>query len=154
LRRGGGVDVCRRDPKKSSILQLLTQREHSVGELSTLVGLSQSALSQHLSRLRRGRLVETRRDAQTIYYSSTSPAVAELLSTLEAIFPAITSQKTQPDAGSAESNLQPMFPASLAGPHNIQYQEFFVTRHQSRPWRANATRFPPAWLVPSCLQAP
>lgn len=89
------------NPKRLSILQLLTEREHSVGELSILVGLSQSALSQHLSRLRRGRLVETRRDAQTIYYSSTSTAVAKLLSTLEAIFPAITSPKARPDTGRA-----------------------------------------------------
>jgi DNA-binding transcriptional ArsR family regulator len=89
------------NPKRLSILQLLNQREHSVGELSILVGLSQSALSQHLSRLRRGRLFEMRRDAQTIYYSSTSPAVAKLLSTLEAIFPAITSQKVRPDVGRA-----------------------------------------------------
>ncbi|WP_320203504.1 ArsR/SmtB family transcription factor [Agrobacterium rosae] len=89
------------NPKRLSILQLLTQREHSVGELTILVGLSQSALSQHLSKLRRSRLVETRRDAQTIYYSSTSPAVSKLLSTLEAIFPAITRPEARPDAGLA-----------------------------------------------------
>ncbi|NSZ76854.1 metalloregulator ArsR/SmtB family transcription factor (plasmid) [Agrobacterium tumefaciens] len=87
------------NPKRLSILQLLTKREHSVGELSILVGLSQSALSQHLSKLRRGRWVETRRDAQTIYYSSTSPAVAKLLSTLEGIFPAIASAMARPDVG-------------------------------------------------------
>lgn len=87
------------NPKRLSILQLLTQREHSVGELSILIGLRQSALSQHLSRLRRGRLVETRRDAQTIYYSSTSPAVSKLLSTLEGIFPAIVSAAAGPDVG-------------------------------------------------------
>lgn len=87
--------------KRLSVLELLTQMEHSVGELSTLVGLRQSALSQHLSRLRRGRLFETRRDAQTIYYSSRSPAVATLLSTLEAILPVITSQKVRPDVGRA-----------------------------------------------------
>lgn len=87
------------NPKRLSILKLLTQREHSVGELSLRVGLSQSALSQHLSRPRRGRLVETRRDAQTIYYSSSSPDVAKLLSTLEGIFPAIASATARPDVG-------------------------------------------------------
>ncbi|RYD21850.1 MAG: transcriptional regulator [Spirochaetia bacterium] len=84
------------NPERLSILQLLTQREHSVGELSILVGLSQSALSQHLSRLRRGRLVETRRDAQTIYYSSASPAVSKLLSTLEAIFSRSPARRRDP----------------------------------------------------------
>ena len=49
------------------ILCQLVEGEKSVGELVRLVGLSQSALSQHLARLRRDSLVCTRRDAQTIY---------------------------------------------------------------------------------------
>ena len=49
------------------ILCQLVPGEKSVGELVRLVGLSQSALSQHLARLRRDNLVRTRRDAQTIY---------------------------------------------------------------------------------------
>ena len=72
--------------KRLSTLRLLIEREYSVGELALCVGLSQSALSQHLSRLRRGGLVETRREAQTIYYSSTSPAVGKLFTTLDGIF--------------------------------------------------------------------
>jgi DNA-binding transcriptional ArsR family regulator len=73
--------------KRLSILRHLMEREYSVGELSQCVGLSQSALSQHLTKLRHGDLVETRREAQTIYYSSASPAVEKLLTTLDGIFP-------------------------------------------------------------------
>ncbi|HYE51271.1 MAG TPA: metalloregulator ArsR/SmtB family transcription factor [Azospirillaceae bacterium] len=51
------------------ILCHLAEGERSVGELEDLVGLSQSALSQHLAKLRREKLVRTRRSAQTIYYS-------------------------------------------------------------------------------------
>ena len=51
------------------ILCSLAEGERSVGELNELVPLSQSALSQQLARLRRDGLVETRREAQTIYYS-------------------------------------------------------------------------------------
>ena len=50
------------------ILCRLKEREYSVGELEQIVGLSQSALSQHLARLRKDELVETRRAAQMIYY--------------------------------------------------------------------------------------
>ncbi|UJW77541.1 ArsR/SmtB family transcription factor [Rhizobium sp. SL42] len=75
------------NPKRLSILHHVTQREYSVGELSRCVGLSQSALSQHLSKLLRGELVERRRDAQTIHYSCTSPAVGKLLTTLGEILP-------------------------------------------------------------------
>ena len=57
------------------ILCSLAEGERSVGELNELVPLSQSALSQQLARLRRDGLVETRREAQTIYYSlSPGPA--------------------------------------------------------------------------------
>lgn len=75
------------NPKRLSILRHVTQREYSVGELALCVGLSQSALSQHLAKLRRGDLVATRRDAQTIYYSSASSAVEKLLTALDGIFP-------------------------------------------------------------------
>jgi DNA-binding transcriptional ArsR family regulator len=51
------------------ILCSLAGCELSVGELNELVPLSQSALSQQLARLRREGLVDTRREAQTIYYS-------------------------------------------------------------------------------------
>jgi DNA-binding transcriptional ArsR family regulator len=51
------------------ILCKLVGRERCVNELEGLIGLSQSALSQHLARLRRDCLVKTRRSAQTIFYS-------------------------------------------------------------------------------------
>jgi len=50
------------------ILCQLSQGERSVGEMERMIGLSQSALSQHLARLRRDNLVNTRRQAQTIFY--------------------------------------------------------------------------------------
>ena len=47
-----------------------------------MVDLSQSALSQHLARLRRDGLVETRRDAQTIYYSLKGDEARTVIKTL------------------------------------------------------------------------
>lgn len=68
------------------ILCHLTQGEKSVGELEPLVGLSQSALSQHLARLRRESLVKTRRNAQTIYYSIDSGEAQAVLGTLYELY--------------------------------------------------------------------
>jgi DNA-binding transcriptional ArsR family regulator len=51
------------------ILCNLVGRERCVNELEGLIGLSQSAISRHLARLRRDCLVKARRSAQTIYYS-------------------------------------------------------------------------------------
>jgi DNA-binding transcriptional ArsR family regulator len=64
------------------ILCQLHERELSVGVLQEAVGLSQSALSQHLARLRADDLVRTRREAQTIFYSIASPAVSRLIALL------------------------------------------------------------------------
>ena len=70
-------------PGRLTVLKLISQNEWDVASLATKVGLSQSALSQHLKKLRDGKLVTTRRDAQTIYYSSQSQSVAKVLSMLE-----------------------------------------------------------------------
>ncbi len=51
------------------ILCALEEREYSVTELHQQIGLSQSALSQHLATLRREGMVKTRRESQVIFYS-------------------------------------------------------------------------------------
>jgi len=89
------------NPKRLAILDLLVQGELPVGELANQVGLSQSALSQHLSKLRAQKLVSTRRNAQTIYYSSRSPAVRAILATLEEIFGEAAGQPEQATASVA-----------------------------------------------------
>lgn len=68
--------------KRLLILVALYKNEQCVGDLEKFVNLSQSALSQHLARLRRDGVVKTRRDAQTIYYSIKNPAVACVLKCL------------------------------------------------------------------------
>ena len=58
----------------------------NVGSLVAACGLSQSALSQHLGRLRDEGLVATRRDGQTIWYSIGNPDVRRLIALLHAIY--------------------------------------------------------------------
>lgn len=62
--------------------------EKNVGELEKIVNLSQSALSQHLARLRRDGLVGTRREAQTIYYFLNDRATKMILKCLCDIYSA------------------------------------------------------------------
>jgi DNA-binding transcriptional ArsR family regulator len=64
----------------------LSEGELSVGQLNELVPLSQSALSQHLAMLRREGLVETRREAQTIYYSLASGPAHKVIDLLHDIY--------------------------------------------------------------------
>lgn len=68
------------------ILCSLAEGELSVGQLERLVDLSQSALSQHLARLRHDGLVETRRDAQTIYYSLKGDEARTVIQTLHDLY--------------------------------------------------------------------
>lgn len=76
--------------KRLAIVCHLLEEELSVGEIAEKVGLSQSALSQHLAKLRSMELVETRRERQMIYYSCSSPRVREVLTTLDGLFGAKT----------------------------------------------------------------
>jgi DNA-binding transcriptional ArsR family regulator len=72
--------------KRLAILCLLVNGEMSVGAIAERVQLSQSALSQHLAKLRGEKLVATRRDRQTIFYSCRSERVREVLVTLDRLF--------------------------------------------------------------------
>ena len=60
----------------------LAEGEKSVGELTAMIGLAQSAVSQHLALLRKHRVVSTRRDGQSVYYGLASAEVAEVIKTL------------------------------------------------------------------------
>lgn len=71
--------------KRLQILTIISDKEMGVGELASRVGLSQSALSQHLSKLRSDALVTSRREAQNIYYSTSSDRVRRILALLDDI---------------------------------------------------------------------
>jgi ArsR family transcriptional regulator, virulence genes transcriptional regulator len=67
------------------IMCYLLEKERHVGELEGLIGISQSALSQHLARLRRDQLVQTRRDAQCVYYSIAKDRQESIASVINAL---------------------------------------------------------------------
>lgn len=85
------------------ILCELGQGERSVGQLGEIVGLSQSALSQHLARLRADGLVRTRRRSQTIFYSIASRDVTAVIEVLADLFcnPTGSSGGRAPSCGAA-----------------------------------------------------
>jgi len=79
--------------KRLLVLCHLVEGERSVGELAAIAGLSQPALSQHLGKMRLQGLVETRRDAQTIFYSVASDEVRAVLKTLYGLYCGPTPRK-------------------------------------------------------------
>lgn len=72
--------------RRLMILCQLANRELSVGELQAAVGLSQSALSQHLAKLRAAQIVATQRSAQTIRYRIDDPVVLRIIAVLAETF--------------------------------------------------------------------
>ena len=68
------------------ILCHLAEGEKTVSELQALLGLSQSALSQHLAVLRREKIVKTRKQAQSVSYSLTGDEATKVMETLHEVF--------------------------------------------------------------------
>lgn len=68
--------------KRLEILLYLSQNETSVGDLQQKIGLSQSALSQHLAVLRQAGLVQTRRSRQQIFYRMENTLIKRILNIL------------------------------------------------------------------------
>ena len=72
--------------KRLQLLCLLVGGEQNVGELNARLDLSQSALSQHLAKLRAEGLVATRKEAQSVFYRIDQPKVLRLLRTLHDLY--------------------------------------------------------------------
>ncbi len=68
------------------VLCQLAGGEKSVGALSEILDIPQSPLSQHLSRMRKEGLVQTRRDAQTIYYSLKADEAGKIIEFLYGLY--------------------------------------------------------------------
>lgn len=66
-------------PARIRVLELLSERDHTVAEMLPEVGIEATNLSQQLAVLRRAGLVVSRKGGSTVTYSLTSPYVAELL---------------------------------------------------------------------------
>lgn len=78
-------------PARIRVLELLSQREHAVSEMLPEVGIEPANLSQQLAVLRRAGLVTTRKEGSTVFYSLTSPHVAELLAVARSILTGVLS---------------------------------------------------------------
>nr|WP_287860162.1 metalloregulator ArsR/SmtB family transcription factor [Klebsiella sp.] len=74
-------------PSRLLILCMLCETPHtSAGELARITGLSPSATSQHLTRMRDEGLIGSERQAQRIHYSIIQPAVQQIVATLKSIY--------------------------------------------------------------------
>lgn len=82
-------------PARIRILELLSQRDHAVAEMLPQVGIEPAHLSQQLAVLRRANLVTSRKQGSTVYYSLTSPQVAELLAVARQILTGVLSGQAE-----------------------------------------------------------
>jgi ArsR family transcriptional regulator, virulence genes transcriptional regulator len=84
--KAGALLKAMSNPRRLMILCHLIEGEKSAGELERLVGLRQSALSQHLAKLRSHGLVRTRRDGQSIYYALASKGPRDVIAVLYRLY--------------------------------------------------------------------
>ena len=70
------------NPNRLQLLCVLVNGERCVSDLNQEVWLSQSALSQHLAKLRQEGLVDTRREGQTIYYRIVNGPARDIVETV------------------------------------------------------------------------
>jgi DNA-binding transcriptional ArsR family regulator len=82
-------------PARIRVLELLSEREHAVSEMLPEVGIEPAHLSQQLAVLRRANLVVSRKEGSTVYYSLTSPHVAELLAVARQILTGVLSGQAE-----------------------------------------------------------
>ena len=68
------------------LCHLISAEELTVGALVERIGLSQSALSQHLAKLREEGLISFRRESQTLHYRVSDPRAGQVLALLRDIF--------------------------------------------------------------------
>jgi ArsR family transcriptional regulator len=73
-------------PRLMVLCQLVEHGEMRVGDLADAVGLSQSALSQHLARMREEGLIGFRREGQVVFNSLADPRCEALLATLHRLY--------------------------------------------------------------------
>jgi len=86
---GEVLDVlkCLNNEKRLLIVcRIISVGEQNVGELVDFIGLSPSALSQHLAVLREAKIVKTRKTQQTVYYSIADSKVKQLVDTLHKLY--------------------------------------------------------------------
>ncbi|MEP6815447.1 MAG: metalloregulator ArsR/SmtB family transcription factor [Marmoricola sp.] len=82
-------------PARIRVLELLSEREHSVGEMLYELDLEASNLSQQLAVLRRAGLVTTRRQGSVVYYSLVSTQIADLMQVARSILTSVLSEQEE-----------------------------------------------------------
>lgn len=82
----GTLKALGNDKRLMILCKLVLAGEMNVTSLANAVGLSQSALSQHLARMRAENLLATRRDSQTIWYRIADTRTENLIAALHSIY--------------------------------------------------------------------
>ncbi|WP_019927462.1 helix-turn-helix transcriptional regulator [Nocardia sp. BMG111209] len=82
-------------PARIRVLELLSQRDHTVSEMLADIGVEAASLSQQLSVLRRAGLVTARREGLSVTYALTTSEVAELLAVARAILTGVVAGQAE-----------------------------------------------------------
>jgi DNA-binding transcriptional ArsR family regulator len=102
------------DATRVHVLWALVGREMSVNELAEYVGKPAPSVSQHLAKLRMARLVRTRREGTTIFYTLENDHVGQLVT--DAVFNAEHAGPGVPGHHRGTDELRTLHPDTASGP--------------------------------------
>ena len=106
------------DATRVQVLWALVSREMSVNDLATHVGKPAPSVSQHLAKLRMARLVRTRREGTTIYYSLDNDHIGQLVT--DAVFNAEHAGPGVPGHHRDAAELAALHPDTTIGPSSAR----------------------------------
>lgn len=71
--------------RRLMIIELLAKKEMSVGEIAAALHIQPSNISQHLSVLRSGNIVKTRKEGQAVFYSLSNHRLPKVCAEIRSI---------------------------------------------------------------------
>ncbi len=125
--------------KRLELIQLLTHGEMHVNEIVSMLGISQSNVSQHLSLLRQADIVSTRKDGTTVYYRLRDKRIAQACNLIRRFL--IDNDKL-PETAAVESDPDTLYPLvrdPVCGMRMSVVEVSAQTEHEKKPYFFCAT---------------
>lgn len=97
--------------KRLELIQLLHTRELTVSEITDMLGIRQSNVSQHLSELRKAKIVHTRKEGTSVHYSLADPRIAQACALVKSFL--CEQRVIDPEMTKLMDDEANMFPVSL-----------------------------------------
>lgn len=113
--------------KRLELIQLLHDRELTVSEIASMLGIRQANASQHLSELRKARIVLARRDGVTIHYQLSDPRITQICNLAKAFL--VEQHAFTPETAAILDSESNLFPVVIDPVCNMRLSRTYAASH-------------------------